>query len=103
VRDSIDKHPERIRAILMDDEMRKSFLKGAPKQESKAIKAFCASNAENMLKTKPKVSISTFSYTYSYVARDVSVNMMLVSVMVPSWIGLPPSETSTHGIRNRTV
>lgn len=40
----------------MDDGIRKVYLKGAPKHEAKVVKAFVASNAENALKTKPKVS-----------------------------------------------
>lgn len=38
--------------------MRKEFLKGVPAgDEGKAIKAFVEINKENMLKTKPKVSV----------------------------------------------
>lgn len=44
--------------------MRKEFLKDAPKQEHKVVDAFVASNAETMLKTKPKVSKSFF-YAHS--------------------------------------
>lgn len=36
--------------------MRKEFLKGAAKNDTKVVKAFVAANAENALKTKPKVS-----------------------------------------------
>ena len=35
--------------------MRKEFLSGVPKDEGKAVKAFVKANAENALKTKPKV------------------------------------------------
>ncbi|KAK1058124.1 hypothetical protein LTR12_000452 [Friedmanniomyces endolithicus] len=54
MRNSIDHHPERLKNILMDVGVRKSFLSDAPKQESKAVKAFVVSNAGNALKTKPK-------------------------------------------------
>lgn len=35
--------------------MRKEFLGALPNNETKAVKAFVKSNAENALKTKPKV------------------------------------------------
>ncbi|KAK0346192.1 hypothetical protein LTS16_014386 [Friedmanniomyces endolithicus] len=54
MRNSIDHHAERLKNILMDVGVRKSFLSDAPKQESKAVKAFVVSNAGNALKTKPK-------------------------------------------------
>ncbi|KAK0257793.1 hypothetical protein LTR91_017141 [Friedmanniomyces endolithicus] len=54
MRNSIDHHPERLKKILMEVGVRKSFLSDARKQESKAVKAFVASNAGNALKTKPK-------------------------------------------------
>jgi len=57
MRNSIDHHPERLKKILMEVGVRKSFLSDARKQESKAVKAFVASNAGNALKTKPKVCI----------------------------------------------
>ncbi len=57
MRNSIDHHAERLKNILMDVGVRKSFLSDAPKQESKAVKAFVVSNAGNALKTKPKVCI----------------------------------------------
>ena len=41
-----------------------SLFKGVPKQEAKVVKAFVASNAENALKTKPKVSFVTLLFVY---------------------------------------
>lgn len=41
--------------MLLNDGMRKEFLSGAAKDGVKAVKAFVKSNAENALKTKPKV------------------------------------------------
>ena len=61
MRRNIDHHPEMIKSVLMEDKMRKEFLKGAPKQESKVVKAFVASNAGNALKTRPKVSSASSS------------------------------------------
>lgn len=57
MRKDIDRHPERIKNVLLDDGVRKSFLKGASKQDTKVVKAFVDSNSENALKTKPKVSL----------------------------------------------
>jgi len=41
----------------MEPSLRKEFLKGAPKNESKAVSAFVSANSENALKTKPKVRL----------------------------------------------
>ena len=60
MRREFDRHPQRIKAVLTQDGVRKEFLKGAPKSDAKAVKAFVAGNADNALKTKPKVSRSFF-------------------------------------------
>ena len=39
----------------MDAGLRRNFLDGRPNDEAKAVKAFVSRNAENALKTKPKV------------------------------------------------
>jgi len=41
----------------MEPSLRKEFLKGAAKNESKAVSAFVSANSENALKTKPKVRL----------------------------------------------
>lgn len=56
LRHDIDRRPHRLKAVLVEDSLRKSFLKGAPAQEGKVVKAFCAHNASSALKTRPKVS-----------------------------------------------
>ena len=56
MRTSIDQKPKKFRQVLMDASLRKHLLGGAPHDEKKAIRAFCSQNAENALKTKPKVS-----------------------------------------------
>ena len=53
MRNDIDRHPSRIKDVLMDERLRKEFLGGATK--AKASKAFVSCNSENALKTKPKV------------------------------------------------
>ena len=60
MRRAIDRQPERLKVILSKPEMRKDFLKGAPANESKTVKAFIAANAENALKTRPKVCSHRF-------------------------------------------
>lgn len=39
----------------MDAGLRRDFLDGTSNNEAKAVKAFVSKNAENALKTKPKV------------------------------------------------
>lgn len=58
LRADIDSHPERIKRVLLDTSIRKVIFGGIGQDEKKAVKAFCAHNAENALKTKPKVSKS---------------------------------------------
>jgi len=64
MRRDIDQHPRRIKSVLMENGLRQAFFKGVPKQEAKVVKAFVASNAENALKTKPKVSFVTLLFVY---------------------------------------
>ena len=47
-----------MKNVLSDEKIRKEFLKGAPSNDSKVVKAFVAANAANALKTRPKVSCS---------------------------------------------
>jgi len=60
--------------VLSDDGIRKEFLKGTPKNDSKVVKAFVAANASNALKTRPKVSYpdTIFPSFPSYYARGCS-------------------------------
>lgn len=56
MRRSIDRHPDRLRTVLMEPQMRKEFLANASKKDADVINAFISSrsNAESALKTKPK-------------------------------------------------
>lgn len=47
MRRDIDRHPERIKGILLDDGVRKTFLDGVSRQESRAVKAFVDTNSGN--------------------------------------------------------
>lgn len=58
MRRDIDRRPQRIKGVLLDDGIRKEFLAGASKLEEKVVKAFAKANAQNALKSKPKVSSS---------------------------------------------
>ena len=55
-RRDVDRHPRAIKEVLLDENMRKEFLRNVPKNEKKAVGAFVSANAENALKVKPKVS-----------------------------------------------
>jgi hypothetical protein len=57
LRRNIDSEPEVIRRVLTDAALRKTILGVAANDEKKAIKAFASHNAENALKTKPKVCV----------------------------------------------
>lgn len=61
LRNDIDRQPQRLKSVLMNDQMRREFLNGVPNKEDKVVKAFTESptNAESALKTKPKVSTKT--------------------------------------------
>lgn len=56
MRRAIDRHPQRLKAVLQDPRIRKEFLKGAAASEKAVVRAFCEGNSENALKKKPKVS-----------------------------------------------
>ncbi|KAK6373874.1 hypothetical protein LTS17_007843 [Exophiala oligosperma] len=55
LRTDINNKPHKLKRILMDPQMRKQILAGAPNDEKKVLKAFASQNSENALKTKPKV------------------------------------------------
>lgn len=55
LRRAVDRKSHRLKNILMDPRIRKECLKGVANDEKKIIKAFAAANAENALKSKPKV------------------------------------------------
>ncbi|KAK7888113.1 hypothetical protein LTR67_008990 [Exophiala xenobiotica] len=54
LRADIDRKPHRLKRVLMNPQLRKQILRGAPNDEKKVIKAFATQNSENALKTKPK-------------------------------------------------
>ena len=57
MRRDIDRKPHKIKAVLMDEAIRKNILGGIPNDPKKAIKAFASHNSESALKTKPKVRL----------------------------------------------
>jgi hypothetical protein len=57
LRADIDRKPHRLKRVLMNPQLRKQILRGAPNDEKKVIKAFATQNSENALKTKPKVRL----------------------------------------------
>lgn len=56
MRRAIDKNSARLKTVLMAPSMRSDFLGGVAREEGKVVKAFVGMNAENALKTKPKVN-----------------------------------------------
>lgn len=64
LRRDVDRRSHRIKRVLMEAGFRKEFFGGIRKDEKKVVKAFVNQNAENALKTKPKVS--SFYYQFSY-------------------------------------
>lgn len=76
MRQSIDTQSHLLKTVLLDPTMRKEFLKGVPaRDEKKAVKAFVEMNKENMLKTKPKVSIMLY-YPHFIRLSDVFFSMI---------------------------
>lgn len=57
LRRDIDRRPHRIKAVLIEAELRKEFFEGIGRDDKKAMRAFAALNSSNALKTKPKVSL----------------------------------------------
>lgn len=55
LRNDIDHNPGNIRNVLNEAQLRKELLNCTSKDVKKAVQAFCKKNAENALKTKPKV------------------------------------------------
>lgn len=100
MRRAFDRHPQRLKDVLKDDGLRKEFLKGAPKNDAKVVKAFVAqpSNAESALKTKPKVSLRSLFHCLVYscvVCRVFAAQRMaagLVCLSEPAlWLDGPSS------------
>lgn len=60
LRNDIDQNPENIRSVLNEAQMRKELLNCGSKDAKKVVQAFCKRNAENALKTKPKVKETAY-------------------------------------------
>lgn len=56
LRRNIDRRPQQIKQVLLDEDIRKQFLSGIGPDATKAVKGFAKQNSGNALKTKPKVS-----------------------------------------------
>ena len=76
LRRNIDRKPEDIKRVLTNARLRKEILGGISNDEKKAIKAFASQNAENALKTKPKVCSVSFPIS---ILHDVTSVCRLVS------------------------
>lgn len=87
MRHAIDRRSRQFKDVLLDDKLRKEFLKGAPKNDAKAVKAFVASNSENALKTRPKVCFFCSS-PCSFPVGDACKRLWLVDDGSCLWDGL---------------
>lgn len=93
MRRDIDRKPHKIKRVLTDAGLRKHFFGGVADDERQGVKAFVEQNAENALKTRPKVSPSHFlrstewyedngtSYAQATLAIAVSVGVAWCSAM----------------------
>lgn len=55
LRKAVDRHGDRLKEVLVGEELRKTYLGVAKKDEKECVKKFVALNGENALKTKPRV------------------------------------------------
>lgn len=93
MRSSIDTQSHLLKNVLLNPAMRKEFLKGVPAgNEGKAVKAFVEMNKENMLKTKPKVSIvlcytrhTVFVLRMFFPPRDAEGGTSIFPPIVSGW------------------
>lgn len=105
LRASIDERPRRWRRVLLEDGFRATFLPGAKRGDEKScLKAFCKSNGENALKTKPKVGDCPFPPS-SYIPRwthtsDAEVQHVPHSVF-GNLLGSPGGSIRSGSGRNR--
>ena len=76
-----------MKNVLSDEKIRKEFLKGAPSNDSKVVKAFVAANASNALKTRPKVSYSDTLFPSLYCVFCVWLSIASLSTGVVAATG----------------
>jgi hypothetical protein len=62
LRRAVDRAPKKFKDVLRDEGIRREFLDNAGKTDAQVVKAFVKANAENALKTKPKVSHNNFLF-----------------------------------------
>ena len=60
LRKSVDRHADRLKRVLVEPRLRKEFLGGVKGDEKECVRKFVQLNAENALKTKPRVSFVHF-------------------------------------------
>ena len=71
LRKAVDRHGDRLKGVLMGDDLRKTYLGGVKKDEKECVKKFVALNQESALKTKPRVSL-----LYSTVCNGMKGDML---------------------------
>jgi hypothetical protein len=80
LRRNIDRKPEVIRRVLTDAALRKTILEVSQNDEKKAIKAFALQNAENALKTKPKVCLDFLCKSQHCYPRVFPLSLFLARI-----------------------
>jgi hypothetical protein len=58
LRHQVDRKSHKLKKVLMEAQLRKEFLGGVDKDDKQVVTAFVNKNQENILKTKPKVSLN---------------------------------------------
>lgn len=58
LREEIDQHSDRLKAVLVRPDMRREIFDGVPDDTDAAVRAFVSQNKESALKVRPKVSCS---------------------------------------------
>lgn len=98
LRRNIDRKPEVIRRVLTEAALRKTILGVAANDEKKAIKAFASHNAENALKTKPKVcDVSSPLFCSPWMSYDRPLQPRFTLGCDQQSAGLPFSPLARHG------
>lgn len=59
LREEIDRHSDRLKAVLLRPDMRREIFNGIPDDTDAAVNAFVSQNKESALKVRPKVGGST--------------------------------------------
>jgi uncharacterized protein (TIGR02453 family) len=77
LRKDIDKKPQNLKNVLLNDGIRKQFFNGIKKDEKLVMKAFTDQNKENALKTKPRDYSADHKYIQLLRLRNFTIGRKL--------------------------